>query len=222
MLIRLRQGIEVCDPVGTIIDYYKKAGKGTIAYDKFELPPDNSFSKDQIEQVIKVCNRLGARIPYNDKSKVIEPLLQKREEIEYQLTEVPAHLTIFDNYAEIPWDSLKSLFDTSRMKYINLARMTKILHKKRPNLIPILDKNILVNKFLKPLLQNQGIFAWDDTKTAVHYIKVLKKEVDTNRETFMKVQHTLKDIGHDISVLRILDILVWYHFFYKEGHAQNI
>lgn len=219
MLIRLRQGIKVNDPVGTVINYYKKAGKGTIAYDKFELPPDNSFSKDQIEQVIRVCNRLGARIPYNDESKVIEPLLQKREEIESQLTGVPAHLTILDNYVDIPWDSLKSLFDTFRLKYISLARMTKILHKKRPNLIPILDKNILVNRFLKPLLQKQGISAWEEAEMAVYYIKELKKEVDTNRETFMKIQRTLKDKGHHISVLRILDILVWYHFFYKEGNV---
>jgi len=215
MLIRLRQGIKVNDPVGTVTNYYKKAGKGAIAYDKFELPRDNSFNKDQIEQAIRASNRLGARIPYNDESKVLKPLLQKQNEIESKLAGVPAHLTILDNYVEIPWDNLKSLFDTFKLKYISLARMTKILHKKRPNLIPILDKNILVNKYLEPLLQEQGVITREETERAVYYIKELRKDIEGNREAFIEAKQNLKNEDYDISLLRILDILIWYHFIYE-------
>jgi len=210
MLIRLRQGIKVNDPVASVIDYYEKTaktGKGTRAYDEA-----------RILQSIELINRLGARMPY----KAAELLLQKKDEIESRLADVPARLTILDSYEEIPWEKLKSLFDSFRVKYVGLARMTKILHKKRPNLIPILDKNILVNKYLEPLLRAQGIIVRDATERAVCYIKELKEDIDRNREAFTKVQQNLKSEGYDISLLRILDILIWYHFIYEDRSVQTI
>ena len=224
MLIQLRRRTKINNPEKTVLGYWNRE-RGASAYDEARLPQDNSFTEDQIEQVVRAANRLGARIPYKNERKIIKPLLQRKDEIESKLRGIPVHLAIIDNYEEIPWENLKSLFDTFEMKYIGLARMTKILHKKRPHLIPILDTNILVNRYLEPLLQQNGIVVREETEKAICYVKELKKDVDRNKDALIKLQHNLASKGYDIydiSIVRLVDILIWSHFFYRGERVQNI
>ncbi|MFC2044669.1 DUF6308 family protein [Chloroflexota bacterium] len=98
-------------------------------------------------------------MPIQDKTKAIIPLLNKRHEIESKLERVPSNINILDDYSKIPWKhwkQLNELFDTLRIKYISIARLTKMLHKKRPGLIPILDSVVIV-VYIRSLLTGQGI-----------------------------------------------------------------
>ena len=215
MVIQLQSGIRIRNPQKITISYYgnphiKGMGKGVHKYDGTKLPEDNSFSEDQMRLAIHLVNGFGGRgIPTE---KVIKLFSANQAEIEARLAEVPFNRSIFDAYDDIPWSKVKLLFDSCRVSYIGRARMTKILHKKRPDLIPILD-SVVVDKYLEPLLAKQRIAsAPSEIEKAVYYIKILKGDVDRNRHPLMELQSWAGKHYHDISILRVLDILIWSCF----------
>jgi hypothetical protein len=71
-----------------------------------------------------------------------------------------------------------------------------------------------VSKYLKPLLTKQGITnIQGETEAAVYYIKILKKDVDGNSHSVMELQRWITEqLKYDISILRVLDILIWSCF----------
>ncbi|MBM4447294.1 MAG: hypothetical protein FJ023_08120 [Chloroflexi bacterium] len=213
MTIQLRNGMMISIDAAkkVIINYYSNMGKeeeekGVHGYDKAKLQEDNLFPEHQIMQAIGLMYKLGGHgIPH----KYVQLLIQKRCEIESQLQRVPTKISILDRHDEIPWSELKSLFDIFRIPYVSIPRLTKILHKKRPNMIPILD-SVVVGKYLQPLLEKQGVASIrEETLRAVYCIKELKKDADTNKEALTELQNYCKKRWYDISVIRVLDILLW-------------
>jgi len=214
MLIHLRQGIEVNNPEELIVSYWNKYKRSFAEYDKARLPNDDSFGEDQIREAIRVSNILGAMIPFYDENKVIKPLLHRQFQLEEALRLVPAEVNILDSYEEIPWQSIKQLLESFSAKYLCLARKTKILHKKRPLLMPILD-SVLAGKYCDPLLNEQQPVARNEDTRAVKYIQELKKDIDENKEALLELQKGLKNKGYeeyDLSLTRLLDIVIWSHF----------
>ena len=213
MEIQLRQGIKFDDPQKVIISYWEREW-GFRDYDKTRLPENNSFTEEQIRLVIQASNKLKARIPYKNEDKVIKPILQKKNEIESELALIPNDVNILDDYEKIPWEYVKSLLNIFSIKYLGLARKTKILHKKRPNIIPILD-SILESRYCVPILKAKNLYAIEEAERAINCIKELKEDIDMNRDTLLNLQQSLesKDYGiYDTSILRLLDILIWSHF----------
>ena len=210
MTIQLRNGMMFnAEKAKKIIErYYQCMGNGVHEYDRTRLE-DNSFTREQIEQLVYLINRFGAQMRSKKViNKVINQLIQRKEEIESELARVPLHFSILGSQEEIPWGNLESLFYTCRMPQIGLARMTKILHKKRPNIIPILD-SVAMNR-LGSLLAKQGIVnIRGEMEKAIYCIKELKKDVDTNKEALIELQNYCREKWYDISVIRVLDILLW-------------
>lgn len=205
MAIQLGNGVRIKKAERVINNYYRSMGRGVHEYDKAKLPEDNSFPEEQIRKAIKLANKLGARIPY----KVTKSLAQREQEIQLHLQRIPTNMSILDNEEKIPWDELKALFDTLRIKYVSIPRLTKILHKKWPHLVPILD-SVMVGEYLEPVLAKQGIAnIQGETEKAVCHIKELKKDVDTNRQALIQLQNYCRNKYYDISVTRVLDILLW-------------
>ena len=93
------------------------------------------------------------------------------------------------------------------IKGVGIAVATKILHLKRPKLIPILDSFVV--KFLTGIdVQN----VWDKLYLAeigVKTIDVIRKDIQTNLEAFTQLQKNLSDLPIPLSIVRLYDILVW-------------
>jgi hypothetical protein len=223
MVIQLQSGIRITNPEEIIHSYYETMGKGVHKYDGTKLPEDDSFSEGQIDEAIRLANGLGASI--RRRREVARQLVQRRSDIECRLAHVPSHVRISDGCNEIPWKELEAVFDIFRVRYLGLTGMTKILHKKRPNIIPILDK-IIASKYLKPLLAKQEITNIQrETEAAVYYIKIRKRDVDRNRHSLMELQRWITEqLKYDISILRVLDILIWSCFGPFRGRVcgQNL
>jgi hypothetical protein len=69
-----------------------------------------------------------------------EAVLSQRHKVREALKLLPLDATLADPSEQVPWSALNGLFGAlDNLPGIRLARATKILHKKRPALIPILD-----------------------------------------------------------------------------------
>ena len=164
-------------------------------YDCFIVPQDCKLQ----EMDIRVANRMQARIS----SKVRQKILSRRADIESALTRIPSDCDLSQD--ELP-DALAQLFAAIMSKDVKLARATKILHKKRPKLIPILDS--VIQKYAHKVSQSSLEYA-DDVKRAMIYCQVMQKELKHSSKALSAIQKNIAKEGIRLSKVRILDILIW-------------
>ncbi len=112
------------------------------AYDKLQVQQAHGLSAFDI----LLASNIGANLSGED----FMQLWRKREEIGRRLAEIPTTLDLADKSLsdEDLWESLKKLFEVCRCKGVSYSKMTKILHKKRPRLIPIVDNDVVAYKYL--------------------------------------------------------------------------
>jgi Family of unknown function (DUF6308) len=82
--------------------------------------------------------------------------------------------------------------------------MTKALHPKRPALVPMLDSVV------------QTYLAHDDLgadtpfgERALALVRGYKRDLDLNRVALRAIRRELVRRGHDLTEVRILDLLIW-------------
>ena len=119
-------------------------------------------------------------------------------------------ITILNDDEHIPWKSITDLFEAFRVPYVTIARYTKMLHKMRPNLIPILDSRVRNDYFL-PTIPKET-FSWrSDAEQATCLVKEVKRDISRNRNSLLAL-HEWDGKPFPISTVRIFDILVWCRF----------
>lgn len=203
MAVMLRPNIATSDPQGVILRYYSTMGRGVHYYDRTNIPEDDNFPPEQLYEVKRLVDSLGGRgIP----ELALSVLALHRSGIEQALRSVPSTVSILDEFSEIPWDNLGQLFSTCRVRGMGVARVTKMLHKKRPKIIPILD-SVMVG-YLLPLMSRRVVRGESDAERSVRFIQELKKDVDNNKTVLIELCNW-EVKPYPISILRVFDILVW-------------
>jgi len=109
------------------------------------------------------------------------------------------------------WPNMKSRLQELLQTFLNirgvgLAVATKVLHLKRPRLIPILDSYVM--KFLLGVDTNQI------SKTAlleygIQAFEVSRRDLSRNRQIFDILQNNLRDLPIPLEKVRMYDILCW-------------
>lgn len=207
MKILLRNGIETNQPEKVVLRYYEEMGRGAHAYDESIIPTDNQFPREQLMMARELADKLGSRgIP----SRAIDDLCARQTRIEKKLAEAPSTITILDESGHIPWKSITDLFDAFRVPYVTITRYTKMLHKKRPNLIPILDSCVRDVYFL-PTIAAGSITGLSDAEKATLFVREVKSDIFKNSEALFRL-YEWQGKPYPISILRILDILIWCRF----------
>ena len=118
---------------------------------------------------------------------------EKRSELEQWLQVVPdIHLAnaSIDEVALL--DELRSIADTG----VTLSLLSKVLHRKRPGIIPILDRAPL--DWYRRQLDGRGAAAWPQ------YIRLLAGDLQRNATTLEKISQDVP-----LTPLRIADIAIW-------------
>jgi hypothetical protein len=154
---------------------------------------------------INVANKVFARIGTEVAEKIIES-----EEIRNALTIIANKELgeIIDdewiNYRE----KLRNLLISScSIKDVGLAVATKILHIKRPKLIPILDSFVI-----KLLLGIDTTNIADKSYRAdigIRTIDVIRTDIKNNWDNFIRLRELLSDLPIPLEIVRMYDILVW-------------
>ena len=187
-MIVLRNGVELREPLPIALAFLEKWPETDAA------SPPSSFD----EADLRLANRGGARIS----AAQIATILSRRPEIEHALAEIPLRTSLTAGTRSLPWSRLTELFDAfGGIHGVGFAKMTKALYKKRPALIPILDS--VVQAYLAT--DTSGSFG----ERATELVRSYKVDVDRNGATLRELRRELRGLGHEITAVRLLDLLIW-------------
>jgi hypothetical protein len=189
--VTLRGGLEVADPLGAALRFI-------VAYPAYDSQAAavNVFD----ERDLRLANRGGARISAAEQAAILE----RRVQIERALRGIGRDASLLD--PQVPWSALTRLFGGfAEIRGVGFSKMTKALHRKRAALIPILDSVV------------QAYLAIDDppdsfAEHATALVRSYKRDLDRNRSALRSVRRELAAGGHELSEVRILDILIWSAF----------
>ena len=125
----------------------------------------------------------------------------RRTEIDRALRAIPLEASL--TARSIPWLPLTRLFDAfADIHGVGFSKMTKALYRKRPALIPILDS--VVEAYLA---DDGATGSFGERATAL--VRSYKRDVDRNRSALRELRRELAVRGHELTEVRILDILIW-------------
>ena len=188
--IGLRNGIEIEDPVRVALGY--------LEVWRFEA---GDLSASFAESDLRLANRGGARISALE----IASILARRRAIESALRVILPHASLAGRSKSVPWLPLRELFDAfAGIRGVGFSKMTKALHEKRPALIPMLDS--VVQRYLRD--DDLGAPA-PFGERAIGLVRGYKRDLDRNRAAITAVRRELARRGHDVTEVRILDLLIW-------------
>ena len=192
--IALRDGVEVEDAFELALEFL-------AAYSSYEAH-DASGPWSFDESDLRAANRGGARISAAE----IAAILERRGEIERALGEIDPAASLGEATSSIPWIPLTRLFEAfSDIRGVGLSKATKALHRKRPALIPMLDRVVQAYLTRHDLVSPSGSFGEDARELVRRY----KQDVDRNRPALRELQQGLASRGYRLTEVRILDLVIW-------------
>jgi hypothetical protein len=196
--LTFRNGVEIDEPVRYALAFLEN-DYSYRSYDVLPIARDATVTLDEI----RVANRIGARMSAHES----EALLARRSQFASALVRIPPEANLCDPSDEIPWPALADLYAAADgVRGIGLAKLTKFLHKKRPELIPMLDS--VVEGYLRSVspipLRSEGLGIVGEALTRSY-----KTDLDVNLETVRAVKAVLAERGYELSECRVMDIFTW-------------
>jgi len=174
--LTLRNDVTIDDPLQRALEFLAEDS----SYLKYDLAPvvhDNVLMREDIQ----IANQMIARMS----PRVIDGIYARADVINAALALIPSRATLAAADDMVPWRALTELMGAvDGIPEVGLPRATKVLHKKRPALIPILDS--VLEKYLRAVdrLYRSGDFAAD----AVALIRSYKRELDSALPTLSRAQ----------------------------------
>ena len=183
----LRDGVELAHPLALALEFLE-------AYPVSGAPGPRPRSFD--ERDLRLANRGGARIS----AAQIAAILERRGRIERALREIQPDASLAAR--SVPWGPLARLLDGfADIPGVGFSKTTKALHPKRPALVPMLDS--VVQAYLPP--PAPGLFG----EQAVALVRSYKQDIDRNRAALRELRRQLAHRGHELTEVRLLDVLLW-------------
>ena len=167
------------------------------SYRRYDLPPDVKEDNELIEKDIQFANRMVARMG----PLIVKSVVDRSKAINSALARIVPGISICD--ASIPWVALEQLFNVTLGPQVGPARVTKILHKKRPKLIPILDS--VVVSYCK-VACSDDLRSKDTAPSMIAYVKVIKNDINKNLDV---LEGVIQASALKLTVVRAFDILLW-------------
>jgi cyclic pyranopterin phosphate synthase len=164
------------------------------SYDQVHVVQDNELTSDDI----RVANRLVARMG----AGTVAAIAGRSEEISRALADIDPLLSLAEWNPDLRF-AVERLFGAILQPHVGLARATKVLHKKRPQLIPILDDMVL--RYTNQAARNDG------RQRATSEMHRGLVAMDVLHEDYVRNQSLLNQLASEfrISGVRVLDILIW-------------
>jgi len=174
------------------------SSRGPKAYDQYVLSGASPPNQITLNDVTAINQTMRARAPHGDWLSVIA------EGVLPELSAIPEDCDLFLASEEM-WlseripERLTELFGAVLGPGIGISRATKVLHIKRPRLVPVCDSNVL---------SLMGIPGSDD-RSAVALIQHLRDQRSLLTQPLLGLQRRLADAGYPRTLVRIADALIW-------------
>jgi hypothetical protein len=168
----------------------------------WRLDTDDPLPAESFGEIdLRLANRDGARISAAE----IAAILERRPAIERALRAIASDSSLVAADHAVPWQPLSQLYGAfAGIRGVKLSKASKALHRKRPALIPMLDRVV------------QGYLADDDPgpqaqfgERALALIRGYKRDLDRNRKALRTLRRELERRGHTLTEVRIIDLLIW-------------
>ncbi|MDR3635988.1 MAG: DUF6308 family protein [Isosphaeraceae bacterium] len=197
--MRLRTGLEISNPRKVLRAFVKQ---WYPMYDGVLVFQDNQLLVTDIALSTMMNARLGGTTGAF--------VYRARGPIESGLAKVPAGLDLLDVVAgdDIPGAAgiSEAIAGMASVPRVKLSAATKILHKKRPGLIPILDTVVEAHYFPKWCQPTPGR-GWGDY--GVSLIRVFHQDMLSVAVELRDLEYELEDAGTPLTPCRILNVLMW-------------
>jgi hypothetical protein len=195
-----RPDLVVDDPWDLILRFVTadRSSIGAESYDSYIAGGESPLNRIVLEDVVAINTTMGARSPHTDWATVI------RRGLLPELKVIDATWDVFTTPDKV-WanqpigERVAALLDAVMGKGIGLARATKVLHIKRPRLIPVCDSYVL---------RLMGIPGEDGASAAalIEHLRNLRVEL---LPRLVELREKLLERGYDRTLLRIADALIW-------------
>jgi Family of unknown function (DUF6308) len=187
-VVVLRHSVEIEEPLAVVLTLLESFPPFAVDADPEPLsigPAD-----------IRLANRGGARISAAESAAI----LGRRDAIDRALRGIDPDASLV---RAVPWPALRELFDAfAEIQGVGLSKMTKTLHPKRRALIPMLDS--VVQSYLRDDMLDAPF-----GERALALVRGYKRDLDLNRVPLRALRRQLAEHGHELTEVRILDLLIW-------------
>ena len=191
----LRDGVEIDSPLELVLEFVAASptydagvGSGRASFDESDL---------------RLANRGGARISAAE----IAAILARRRDIERALRGIDPAASLAEEVDAVPWLPLTRLFDAfAHIHGVGLSKMTKALHRKRPELIPLLDSVVVA------YLAGDTPLPESFAERAIALVRTFKQDLDRNRSALDELRREVRGRGYALTEVRMLDMLIWSAF----------
>jgi len=192
-----------------IPDPAEKLNRFVKVDDSFELYDLQDIPKDDILTPLQIwiADAIGARL----EGRGVTALKGRLDKVKQALSKIPADSSLTDPERKIPWTELKDLFLATMGPYIKAPRATKILHKKRPDLIPVIDSVLRAYCEAAHGKQPGGALGGRGTNEAEELLtamKIFKKDLDNNRKVLQQLALS-ETQAKALTLVRRLEKLIW-------------
>lgn len=177
------------------------------AYDLLDISQDNKLT----DLDILVANNIRAQMD----GRAFLSFGRNRAKIEAALNSLPVSLPIDDRWpkAKSMWHAIENAYRACWDEHVRAARVTKVLHKKRPQLIPLIDTRVVIGRYYAGY---RGPRAGVPCMMAV--TRRVRKDMMTNGITLRELQGALEERDIHLTRVRLFDILLWMGYPRREGY----
>lgn len=196
--LRLSSGLEIRRPWDLLRGYMEYRYP---LYDGVEIATDNHLGPMEMALSIMLNSRISGNIAHS--------IWMIHKEVDAGLAGIPnVNLIGVGRGEEIPGRDgidrvVKSMCDLPRVK---LSTSTKILHKKRPGLIPILD-GLIERHYWNRSRETYGKLNWGEY--AVAMMKDFHKDLLGVEKPVRELADRMRDLNTPVTECRILEVLMW-------------
>lgn len=98
------------------------------------------------------------------------------------------------------------------VREVGIARATKVLHRKRPRLVPMLDAIVLGYYFVqlgRPDLAARAKQSATTTEEAMFVMELFRADLEHGQSRLSEISARLERDGTPITTVRLLELLVW-------------
>jgi hypothetical protein len=185
-----------------VVGEYSRTGvEWYTAYDAKVVANDNQLQREEIW----ISRGLGSRLFHREADEIF----QKQQRIENFLKQIPSDVDLADlpGGQAIPGvEAIAAAVDCMcEVKGVRVPKATKILHKKRPNLIPVFDSRVglyYAARLRNPKFDVDVDDIWSLLESFHHDLVAVAGEV-------RNLKRELDAINVRLTNTRILDHLIW-------------
>lgn len=186
-------------------------------YDYWDAPPEGAMAVQQDSMLTMYDILYSVLINSNIRREGVWNFWDVREQVGAALAEIADDVSLLSlTEPEVPWDALECLFETCTVPWVKLATATKVLHKKRPKLIPILD-SVLQNYYCSV---TDSILPDEEWEKGVWVMQRFRDDLLACECEINQLCNTLEEQARPLTPVRVLEALIWMEKEAK-GHYRG-